>query len=233
MRRLLKDGDPWVRSASVRFLEATDMRTRVDLAWPLLDDPVRVVRLEAARVLAPLLRQQLPEPLRRTLTAAVEEYAQSLAVTAERPESQLSLGLLAVAVGDAAQAEQAYRRALTLEPGFVPAYVNLADLYRALGREDDGEAILRAGIVAAPDDASLPHALGLLLVREQRLPEALAMLALAEERDPEQPRYAYVYALALESTGETDKALAVLRKAGERHPGNPEIRDALERLGSP
>ena len=86
---------------------------------------------------------------------------------------------------------------------------------------------------AAPGDAALPHALGLLLVREQRLPEALPVLARAAQLDPGQPRYAYVYALALEGAGENDKALAVLRQAGERHPGNQEIRDALERLGSP
>ncbi len=232
VRRLLSDEDPLVRSAGVRFLEVADVRTQVDLAWPLLDDPVRLVRLEAARVLAPLLRQRLPEQLRKTLTTAVEEYAASLAVTAERPESQLSLGLLAVAVGDAAQAEQAYRKALRLDTAFVPAYVNLADLYRTLGREKDGEATLRAGIGGVPQDATLPHALGLLLVRDKRLPEALPMLALAADLAPGQPRYAFVYALALEGAGENEKALAVLRAAGERHPGNPEIRDALERLGS-
>jgi tetratricopeptide (TPR) repeat protein len=232
VRRLLGDSDPLVRSASVRFLEVADVRTQVDLAWPLLDDPVRLVRLEAARVLAPLLQQRLPEKLRQVLTAAVEEYAASLAVTAERPESQLSLGLLAVAVGDPARSEQAYRNALRLDTAFVPAYVNLADLYRELGRDEDGEALLRAGMEAAPADATLPHALGLLLVRGQRLQEALPMLAQAAELAPGQPRYAFVYALALEGAGEKEKALVVLQAAGERHPGDGGIRDALERLGS-
>lgn len=233
VRRLLADGDPLVRSASVRFLEATDVPTRVDLAWDLLEDPVRLVRLEAARVLAPLLRQQLPERFREVLTAAVDEYTASLAVTAERPEAQLSRGLLAVAVGDPAGAEQAYRKALAFDPVFVPAYVNLADLYRALGRERDGEATLLAGIEAVPSDASLPHALGLLLVREKRLAEALPRLAKAADLAPGQPRYAYVYGLALEGAGEIAEAKAVLGAAAERHPENPEIRAALERLRSP
>lgn len=233
VRRLLGDDDPLVRGAAVRFLDAADIRTRVDLAWPLLDDPVRLVRLEAARLLAPLLGQRLPAQFRETLSGVVEEYAASLAVTAERPESHLNLGLLAVALGDAGRAEQSYRQALTLDAGFVPAYVNLADLYREQGREDDGEAILRAGIGASPDEAMLPHALGLLLVRRQRLPEALPMLELSARLAPDRARYAYVYALALEGAGERDGALAVLREAGERHPANPEIRDALARLGSP
>lgn len=230
LRRLLADEDPLVRSASVRFLEVTDVPTRVDLAWPLLEDPVRLVRLEAARVLAPLLQQRLPDKFREALATAVEEYAGSLAVTAERPESQLSLGLLAAAVGDPARAEQAYRQAMRFDAAFVPAYVNLADLYRELGREAEGEAVLRAGIAAEPADATLPHALGLLLVRDKRLPEALPLLAQATTLAPGRARYAYVYALALEGAGRREEALVVLRVAAERHPGDPAIGEALGRL---
>ena len=233
LRRLLADEHPLVRSASVRFLEVTDVRTRVDLAWPLLEDPVRLVRLEAARILAPLLQQRVPEKFREALKTAVEEYAASLAVNVERPESQLNLGLLAVAVGDPARAEQAYQLAMRFDAAFVPAYVNLADLYRELGREEEGEAVLRAGIAAEPTDATLPHALGLLLVRGTRLPEALPLLERAAKLAPGQARYAYVYALALEGAGEKEKALAVLRAAAKRHPGNVEIVSALEHLRSP
>jgi hypothetical protein len=39
VRRLLTDEDALVRAAAVHYLEATDLRTRVDLGWPLLDDP--------------------------------------------------------------------------------------------------------------------------------------------------------------------------------------------------
>lgn len=230
LRRLLEDDSPLVRAAGARYLEATDLRTRVDLGWPLLDDPVLLVRIEAARVLAPVLRQQVPERFRELLTRRIEEYAQTLSVTAERPESHLNLGLVASAVGDAAQAEQSYQTALRLQPDFAPAYANLADLYRALGRDDDGEAHLRAGIAAAPDSAALSYALGLLLIREQRLPEALPQLARAVALAPSEPRYPFVQALALEQAGETDQAREVLREAVQHHPNDADIRAALERL---
>ena len=61
------------------------------------------------------------------------------------PESHLNLGLIAVAVGDVQQAEQAYKTALRLDARFSPAYVNLADLYRQQGRDQDGERVLRCG----------------------------------------------------------------------------------------
>ena len=39
----------------------------------------------------------------------------------------------------AGAAEAQYKAALTLDPSFVHGYVNLADLYRSMGREADGE----------------------------------------------------------------------------------------------
>lgn len=103
------------------------------------------------------------------------------------PEAHLNLGLIALAKGEAPKAEQAYRTALRLDPAFAPAYVNLADLFRPQDRDTEGEQSLRSGIAAAPDDADLPHALGLLLVRQKRLGEALPYLQLALMLAPKSP----------------------------------------------
>lgn len=221
------DESALVRASAARFLEATDVQTRVQLGWALLDDPDRVVRLDTARVLAPLLRQRVPERYREQLMAAVDEHARAEQVNAERPESHLNLGLVAAAAGEPDRAEAAYRTALRLDPGFHPAYVNLADLYRQQGRDADGEAILRAGIDAADDDADLLHALGLLLVRQQELAAALPYLRDAASLAADLPRYAYVYALALLGAGEMKRALEVLGETNERHPGNRDILLAL------
>ena len=40
--------------------------------------------------------------------------------------------------------------ALRLSPQYSPAAINLADLYRSLGRDSDSESVLRAAIAAAP-----------------------------------------------------------------------------------
>jgi predicted CXXCH cytochrome family protein len=219
IERLLQADDTLVRAAAVRFLDVTEVRTRVDLGWPLLDDAERLVRLEAARVLAPLLRQRLPERFRAQLTRAVEEYGKSQFANAERPESHLNLGLVALAVGDLAEAENAYRTALRLDSGFAPAYANLADLYRETGRDSEGETLLRAGIAAVADDADLRHALGLLLVRAKRLDEALPHLQSAAELSNDGLRYGYVYGLALHGAGDTDAAIQVLTRVSQGHPG--------------
>jgi tetratricopeptide (TPR) repeat protein len=230
LRRLLQDDEALVRAAAVYYLGQLDLRSRVDLGWTSLDDPARIVRLEAARVLAPLSRQGLPERYRDQLEKALAEYRLSQRVTAERPESHLNLGLLAQTLGDAAGAETAYRTALRLDPAFAPGYANLADLYRALKQDDKGEQVLREGLQRLPEDATLHHALGLLWVREKRLSEAVTELARAAELAPENPRYAYVQALALQGQGETKQALEVLEQARQRHVNDRDLLLALVTL---
>lgn len=225
--RLVHDGDDLIRAAALRDLETADGDARMRLAFPLLDDPVRLVRTTAARVLAPLATQPLSADKLGRLRAGLDEYRATQLANAERPESHMNLGLLAADLQDAQAAEQSYRTALRLDPRFGPAYVNLADLYRALGRDSEGEAVLRQGLAALPGDASLYQALGLLQIRGRRLTDAVGSLARAAELAPENPGYAYAHALALDANGETNQALAVLRKVSDRHPNNRDILAAL------
>jgi tetratricopeptide (TPR) repeat protein len=227
VRRLLKDDDPLVRASAARYLEVTDAKTLLELGFPLLDDPVLAVRLEAARTLAPLAALGLPDTQKKRLAAALAEYRASQLATAELPESHLNIGLIEVAVNDPKAAEQAYRTALRLDPRFGPAYANLADLYRALGRDADGEVVLRDGLAAVPDDASLHHALGLLQIRKKDTAGALSSLARAAQLAPGNARYAYVEALAVQSAGDTTRALAILEAALARHPNDRDILTAL------
>ena len=53
------DDNPVVRSATLSALEVVSANLRVQLAWPLLTDPIRAVRIEAARILASILRGEL------------------------------------------------------------------------------------------------------------------------------------------------------------------------------
>jgi len=80
----------------------------------------------------------------------------------------------------------------------VPAWANFADLRRLQGREAEAEATLRDGLKLTPDAAALHHALGLSLVRQQRKAEALRELERATELEPGNPRYKYVYDIAVQ-----------------------------------
>ncbi len=230
VQRLLSDSDPLVRAAAVRYLAQTDLRTQIDQGWPLLEDPARTVRLEASRVLAPVMRQRLPEKYRAQMQAALAEYAKAQAVNAERPESHLNMGLVYLAQGMIPEAEQAYLTALRLDPGFVPGYINLSDLYRQTNRDGEGEGLLRKALSVTAEDPGLHHALGLLLVRQKRMQESIEQLKRAAELAPDRSRYAYVYALALHGAGETAQALRLLELTSMGDPDNRDIRLALVSL---
>lgn len=223
----LSDTDPGVRAAAVAQLESVPAEMRVRLAFPMLEDPVRAVRIEAARSLAPIPTGDLPEHQRLLLDKAVREYIAAQQVMAERPEAQVNLGNLYAALGEAEQAAVAYETAIDLNPAYVPAYVNLADLYRAQGKEAGAENALRRAARVSPGNADVHHALGLSLVRQQRTQEGVEALRLASTLNPDNPRYIYVYAVALNSTGEPEKAIMTLQGAHNRHPDNRDILSAL------
>jgi len=226
LQQALKDSDPLVREGALTALEDLDPRARVPLAAPLLRDPIFSVRIQAARLLA-APGVGLTAEQQSALESGLADYRQVQEWNADRPESRLNLGSLHAEKGRVAEAEEAYRAAIRIAPGFAPAYVNLADLYRGAGRDGEGEDVLLQGLEAVPGAAALHHSLGLLLAREKRMPEALEALERAAEMEPSQARFSYVYGVALESSGRMDRALNVLKAAHEAHPGNRDILAAL------
>jgi len=224
VERALAGPEAYVRWAALDFLGLLPAPARGPLAGPLLDDPVKSVRIEAARVLAdPASRAALDPSRHAAFEAALDEYGAVLRMDADRPEAMTSLGLLRAAQGDTEGAEAAFREALALSPWYVTAIVNLADLYRAGGREGDGERVLREGLRRLPASADLHHALGLLLVRTGRDGEGLDRLGRAAELQPSERRFGYVYAVALNSSRRAVAAVATVEALLERFPDDPEL----------
>ncbi|MGI9590771.1 MAG: tetratricopeptide repeat protein, partial [Myxococcota bacterium] len=222
----LRSEDPLLRLGALEASTRVDPFSRGVLVKPLLSDPLRALRIEAARALADLPPDALPAEERRRLERGLAEYRSAQLANAEHPSAHVNLALLALRRGDLAAARAAYETALRIGPWFVPAWVNLADLERQQGREAAAEDRLRQGLALAPESAELHHALGLSLVRQERLEESLAELGRAATLAPEQPRYAYVYAVGLHSAGRQGEALAVLAQARALHPGDPDLRAA-------
>lgn len=227
LRPLLTDPDPLLRSAATRGLEGLPPELKVQYLLPLLDDPVRQVRIDAARGLAAVPREMLTENQRGAIQRGVDEYIAAEMTNADRPESYLNIGLIHVDRGQFDQAEAAYRAALDLQPAFTQAAVNLADLYRLQGRDGEGEQTLRQALARDSHHAAAHHALGLLLIRQRRVSEALTALAEAARLDGDNPRYGYVYAVALNGTGQGGLAIQALEAVLAKYPND---RDTLMAL---
>jgi len=223
----LQDADPSVRIAALGLIESVDPVNRVLSASPLLADPIRGVRIEAARLLADVPDSQFPSSRLSARNSAMSEYLDYLKLNADWPAENVNLGNLYLRQGKVEAAIKAYERALTLDPQFVGAYANLADAYRQQGRDDEGEKQLRRGLALLSNAADLHHALGLLLVRKTDQNAALKELSVAAKLAPENARYAYVYGIALNSAGKQREALAVLKAANARQPYDLDILSAL------
>ena len=225
VEQALLDQDPLVRFGAVRASEVIPPDQRYQIVYRMLEDTTRLVRTEAARVLASVPRELMPQsPLLENVTI---EYISSELLNADRPEAHLNTGVLHAAQGDLSGAVAALETALYIDPGFAPAYVNLADLMRAQGNEIEGERLLRVAIAVGDDNGTARHALGLSLVRQQRSDEALVQLRRAAEADPLNARFAYVYGVALQSTGQIRPAIAFLQESFALHPYDLEILTAL------
>ena len=219
--------DPLMRMAAIDVLQELPATTSAPLAFHLLSDPVRAVRIEAALALASIAPGQLSDEQSNILNKAMQEYIDSQQAMAERPEAQTNLGYVYASLGDFTRADAAYNKAIKLNPSFVPAYLNYADFKRSAGDEIAVQQVLKQGLELSPGQADLLHALGLSLVRQQRLKESIELLAKASRNAPDNARYLYIYAVALNSSGQEQKSLLVLQGAHNRFPNNRDILNAL------
>jgi len=223
----LSDAEALVRAAAVDVLAGLDPVVRGQYLPRMLEDPVRLVRMDAARALAGVPAKDWPAGKPPSLAKATDEYLAAQTYLADRPESHTNLGNMYADLGQSENAITAYREAIEIDPTFAEAYANLADLYRARGTEDQADKVLREGLARNPRAAVLQHALGLSLARQQQTVASLRALREATRLAPGEPRFAYVYAVALNDSGQVREALAVLGQALKQSPYNGDLLVAL------
>ncbi len=228
VRSAFTDPSPLVRMAAARGLGP--LSALIPSALPLLRDPVRAIRIEAARALAGLDQRDLDAERQKDFAAAYLELVAAEIIDADRPEAHLNLGLLEARQGRPEDARAHYETALRLDPRFVPALVNLADFFRTRGGDETGEKLLRRAVEIEPGNADVRHALGLALIRRKLYPEAIVELRQAHELAPDNARYAYVYAVALDSTGARQEARKLLETTHARRPADRDVLLALVSL---
>lgn len=217
------DEDGLVRRGAIDAVGSAVAPLRLQIALPNLYDDLLSVRIGAARVLAAMPGEQIPEQVRSNLNSAMAEYAASQELQADHPGGLANLGAFFTDRGDLDQAEAYYKRALRLAPRDLVATIGLADLYRIRGQDDEAIALMQDALKTAPEAAAIHHALGLALVRRQQRDTALEHLGRAAALSPATRRYQYVLAVARRSYGQPAEALAGLEPLLERFPNDVQI----------
>jgi predicted CXXCH cytochrome family protein len=221
------DSSALVRAAAARATEIMPPESRAPLIGHLLNDDVRAVRVSAARSLAAAPLTSLDPSLHVAHGRAVQEARNAELANGERPGSWLNLGVLEADLGHFEQAEQASRRAWKMDPDLVAAGVNLADILRMQGREEESREILIKALERHPNNPSLHHALGLAWVRADNPEHAVEHLAKAAAWDPSDPRLALVHGLCLSQLKRHGEAIFALENALQMAPTDGDLRLAL------
>jgi predicted CXXCH cytochrome family protein len=190
------------------------------LLAPLLDDDRRAVRMAAFDALMPLAADPA---YRARLQPHLADYLDSLQASLDFPETQVSLAAAWATFGDVTKAESALEEALTLQRSYVPALLNLADLYRATGRDADGESLLLEALGVAPDSPEAAFSYALWLTRQDRPTEALDYFQRAAAAAPDMLNYGYAYALSLNEAGQGEAAVAELKRLIGRWPNHQDL----------
>lgn len=226
----LRDPDPRVRGALAAGFAALPANAGAEGLSRLLADPRRSVRLAAAAALANVPELQSAPPLRAAWPTAREAWRASLALDGDRPEALTALAALDAREGRLDAARGALERALGREPSSGIAVVNLAEVRRAQGDATGALGLLRDGARRLPQAAEVQHALGLAEIRGGDRRAALRALATAVRLAPDEPRYAWVHAIALHDIDDPARGIAALEAAQSRQPGYAPHAEALLRF---
>lgn len=221
------DSSPLVRAAAARATESMPPQSRAPLIGHLLTDKLRSVRVAAGRALAATGGSNLNPALKRAFGPVMEEVRTTELANGERPGAWLNLGVLESDLGRLQQAEYATRKALKMNPDLVAAGVNLADILRMQGREEESRQILISALEQHPNNPSLHHALGLAWVRDNNPEHAVEHLGKAAAWDPSDPRLALVHGLCLGQLKRHGEAVFVFENALISVPGDSDLRLAL------
>ncbi|MFP5401286.1 MAG: ammonia-forming cytochrome c nitrite reductase subunit c552 [Gammaproteobacteria bacterium] len=184
----LHDPDPVVRATAAAAFAVRPAEERLARLPALLSDPLRAVRIAAARGLADVDEGRLSTEQRAQLHAGLAAFVAAQQAMADMPSAQLNLAGLAAARRDPAGAERHYRRALAQDAQLQAARLGLATLLAGSAREDEAERVLREGLARSAQPGELHFALGLLAGQRKQWEKAAYELRAAAALMPDHPR---------------------------------------------
>ena len=226
LRGALQDDTALVRMAAVSAFGrlGIDRTTLRDDLAPLLDDSVRAVRIEAARLLSGS-REMLGGQYRDDFDVAIAEYIAAQEADHDRPESLVNLGSILQNEGDSDGALASFAKAAELAPDFTPARLYAAMVLQQRGRLPEAEQHLVAIVKAEPTNADAYHWLGIVLARQEKYDAGLAAIKRSLELVPEYGRYQEALLALCLDRGKFDEAEAIVGDLIQMHPEATSLRN--------
>ena len=206
------------RKWSDTALEAAETAHKLDPALPEVDVTLGETLLLTGRT-----------------SEAIATFRRALAARPTAVDACLGLGTAAEIAGDRATAENAFRRAVSLQPSFA-VFNQLGVLYASRGRWTDAIAMFRRATEVAPDSYRAFSNLGAVCSGACDFPAAEAAFRRALTLRPGDPVSSSNLGLMQLWTGRAAEAVASLEGAARDSPNDPQITaafgDALSEIGA-
>jgi tetratricopeptide (TPR) repeat protein len=211
----LQHAHPLVRESAIRTLEpmlqSGSIRSAIE---PLLNDPVRSVRVSAAWTLRESLNLD---------SASGKDLQHMLDWNADQPSGQMQLAQFEFARHHMPEAIQHMETAIRWDPNSPPFHHDLAMMYSTTGQTQLAIAKLRDTIKLAPNHAQYHYELGLALSETGDMPAVIQSLQEAVRLDPGLSRAWYNLGLAKKGQGDIPGALDALQRGELANPRDPAI----------
>lgn len=123
-----------------------------------------------------------------------------------------TMGRILAAQGKDSQCEFVFKQAIAKDPKFVPAYVDLAEVYLRRDQAQQAMNTLQSALKHDPTSAILYNDIGMCWMLEGNYQRAIEYFSRASELDAKESRYHSNRAAALGMLGQYDLALAAYEK---------------------
>ncbi|RLB88862.1 MAG: hypothetical protein DRH26_12705, partial [Deltaproteobacteria bacterium] len=223
----LADPDGLVRQTAISTINLLQFDKDAALIFPLLYDPVKAVRIQAALGVASIKNLKLTPPQKKVLDAATAEYITAMEYAADFPSGRYNLALMYQAQGQTDKAIDLYEQSIKIDSLFFPAKNNLAMLYNTKGENERAENLLIQILEDHPEMYDIAYSLGLLLVEEKKFDRAALYLQRAADGLPGRARIHYNLGLLLQFLKQDNAAEKSLIKALSLEPANFDFLFAL------
>jgi predicted CXXCH cytochrome family protein len=227
VKKACGDPDPLLRYTAVENFTPPDSTELFCILSPLLDDPVKAVRMQAANRLSTFRKEIFNEIQLRLFLRALEEYKKAQEYVADFPTGRYNLGNFYAKLKDLPKAEENYREAIRIDELFYPAKTNLVLIYYQEGKTDSVVRLCLEMIAHNPESSDGYYYLALLYGEQKRYMEAIELLESASSRARGNMRILYNLGLLYQMTGQNEKCVATFSKGLEIDPCSFEILYAL------
>jgi Tfp pilus assembly protein PilF len=221
------DDEALIRRTAVDYINVSDSKRQTTLLTAMLYDPVKAVRIEAARRMTEIADPQLDDAQKKAFEVSLADYQKSMEYSADFAFGRYNLANLYVTLRQPEKAVENYQAAINIDNLFYPAKVNLAMLYNQTGKNDKAEILLREVATSHPEMYEVQYSLGLLLAEEKKYAEAANYLKQAVKGMPNRARIHYNLGLLLQHLNRDSNAEASLLRAQELEPDNLDYLYAL------